>query len=56
MVVGIRPSDFEDADVWRDETRAVLDAVISRSPQKAERAIIVLIALTFRVFRRQDIN
>jgi multiple sugar transport system ATP-binding protein len=25
VVVGIRPSDFEDADVWRDESRAVLE-------------------------------
>ena len=25
VVVGIRPSDFEDADVWRDDTRAVLE-------------------------------
>jgi multiple sugar transport system ATP-binding protein len=25
LVVGIRPSDFEDADVWRDESRAVLE-------------------------------
>jgi multiple sugar transport system ATP-binding protein len=29
VVVGIRPSDFEDADVWRDETRAVLEVEVS---------------------------
>ncbi len=29
VVVGIRPSDFEDADVWRDETRAVLEVDVS---------------------------
>ena len=29
VVVGIRPSDFEDADVWRDETRAVLEVPVS---------------------------
>jgi multiple sugar transport system ATP-binding protein len=29
VVVGIRPSDFEDADVWRDETRAVLEVQVS---------------------------
>ena len=28
VVVGIRPSDFEDADVWRDDTRAVLDVPV----------------------------
>jgi multiple sugar transport system ATP-binding protein len=28
VVVGIRPSDFEDADVWRDETRAVLEVQV----------------------------
>ncbi len=25
LVVGIRPSDFEDADVWRDDARAVIE-------------------------------
>jgi multiple sugar transport system ATP-binding protein len=25
VVVGIRPSDFEDGDVWRDETRSLLE-------------------------------
>jgi multiple sugar transport system ATP-binding protein len=29
VVVGIRPSDFEDADVWRDETRTVLEVPVS---------------------------
>jgi multiple sugar transport system ATP-binding protein len=29
VVVGIRPSDFEDADVWRDESRAVLEVDVS---------------------------
>ena len=29
VVVGIRPSDFEDADVWRDETRAVLEVQVN---------------------------
>jgi len=29
VVVGIRPSDFEDADVWRDESRAVLDVDVA---------------------------
>jgi multiple sugar transport system ATP-binding protein len=29
VVVGIRPSDFEDAEVWRDETRAVLEVPVS---------------------------
>jgi multiple sugar transport system ATP-binding protein len=28
VVVGIRPSDFEDADVWRDESRAVLEVSV----------------------------
>ena len=28
VVVGIRPSDFEDAEVWRDDTRAVLDVPV----------------------------
>ena len=28
LVVGIRPSDFEDADVWRDEARAVLEVAV----------------------------
>ncbi len=28
VVVGIRPSDFEDADVWHDDTRAVLDVPV----------------------------
>src|SRR5690349_18293344 len=29
VVVGIRPSDFEDAEVWRDDTRAVMDVPVS---------------------------
>jgi multiple sugar transport system ATP-binding protein len=29
VVVGIRPSDFEDADVWHDDTRAVLEVPVS---------------------------
>jgi multiple sugar transport system ATP-binding protein len=29
VVVGIRPSDFEDAEVWRDDTRAVLEVPVS---------------------------
>jgi multiple sugar transport system ATP-binding protein len=29
VVVGIRPSDFEDAEVWRDESRAVLEVDVS---------------------------
>jgi multiple sugar transport system ATP-binding protein len=29
VVVGIRPSDFEDAEVWRDETRTVLEVPVS---------------------------
>jgi multiple sugar transport system ATP-binding protein len=29
VVVGIRPSDFEDADVWRDESRTVLEVPVS---------------------------
>jgi multiple sugar transport system ATP-binding protein len=28
VVVGIRPSDFEDAEVWRDESRAVLEVTV----------------------------
>jgi multiple sugar transport system ATP-binding protein len=28
VVVGIRPSDFEDAEVWRDDTRAVLEVPV----------------------------
>jgi ABC-type sugar transport system ATPase subunit len=28
VVVGIRPSDFEDADVWHDETRAVIEVQV----------------------------
>jgi multiple sugar transport system ATP-binding protein len=28
VVVGIRPSDFEDADVWHDESRAVLEVEV----------------------------
>ena len=28
VVVGIRPSDFEDAELWRDDTRAVLDVPV----------------------------
>jgi multiple sugar transport system ATP-binding protein len=28
VVVGIRPSDFEDAEVWRDESRAVLEVEV----------------------------
>jgi multiple sugar transport system ATP-binding protein len=29
VVVGIRPSDFEDAEVWRDDTRSVLEVPVS---------------------------
>jgi multiple sugar transport system ATP-binding protein len=29
VVVGIRPSDFEDAEVWRDDTRVVLEVPVS---------------------------
>jgi multiple sugar transport system ATP-binding protein len=29
VVVGIRPSDFEDADVWKDDTRSVLEVPVS---------------------------
>jgi len=29
VVVGIRPSDFEDADVWRDESRAVIEVDVN---------------------------
>ena len=28
VVVGIRPSDFEDAEVWRDDSRAVLEVPV----------------------------
>ncbi|HEY3766624.1 MAG TPA: sn-glycerol-3-phosphate ABC transporter ATP-binding protein UgpC [Gaiellales bacterium] len=28
VVVGIRPSDFEDADVWHDDSRAVIDVEV----------------------------